>query len=284
MKVATIETNKGTIRVRLEDAKVPKTVENFEKLAKQGFYDGLKFHRVIADFMIQGGCPQGTGTGGPGYKFGDEFRQPAQARRTGRSSMANSGRTPTDRQFFITHVATPWLDGKHSVFGRVLEGQEVVDTIRQGDKMRRSRSPWSDSLRPPGRGFVSRRRGERGGKRRVLRGRRALQALSSKRLRVLGGDASRANGSAAGRRGILALPRHATETRKLPAVQCEACHGPGSDYSPPEVMIDPEKAAMAGLVRPSIVVCERCHENEEPGHRGNSMMPQQSEWTRWIHE
>jgi len=77
---------------------------------------------------------------------------------------------------------------------------------------------------------------------------------------------------------------HATEARKLPAVQCEACHGPGSDYSPPEVMIDPEKAAMAGLVRPNLVVCERCHENDEPGHRGKFAMPERSEWTRWIHE
>ena len=77
---------------------------------------------------------------------------------------------------------------------------------------------------------------------------------------------------------------HATEARKLPAVQCEACHGPGSDYSPPEVMIDPEKAAMAGLVRPNLVVCERCHENDEPGHRGKFAMPERNEWTRWIHE
>jgi peptidyl-prolyl cis-trans isomerase B (cyclophilin B) len=135
MKVATIETNKGKIRIRLEDGKVPKTVENFEKLAKQGFYDGLKFHRVIADFMIQTGCPQGTGTGGPGYKFGDEFHKELKHDRPGVLSMANSGPNTNGSQFFITHVATPWLDGKHSVFGRVLEGQDVVDSIAQGDKM-----------------------------------------------------------------------------------------------------------------------------------------------------
>ena len=135
MKVATIETNKGRIRLQLEDGKVPKTVENFEKLAKQGFYDGLKFHRVIADFMIQTGCPQGTGTGGPGYKFGDEFHKELKHNGPGVLSMANSGPNTNGSQFFITHVATPWLDGKHSVFGRVLEGQDVVDSIAQGDKM-----------------------------------------------------------------------------------------------------------------------------------------------------
>ena len=135
MKVATIETNKGKIRLRLEDGKVPKTVENFEKLAKQGFYDGLKFHRVIADFMIQTGCPQGTGTGGPGYKFGDELHKELKHDGPGILSMANSGPNTNGSQFFITHVATPWLDGKHSVFGRVLEGQDVVDSIAQGDKM-----------------------------------------------------------------------------------------------------------------------------------------------------
>jgi len=135
MKVATIETNKGKIRLQLEDGKVPKTVENFEKLAKQGFYDGLKFHRVIADFMIQTGCPQGTGTGGPGYKFGDELHKELKHDGPGVLSMANSGPNTNGSQFFITHVATPWLDGKHSVFGRVLEGQDVVDSIAQGDKM-----------------------------------------------------------------------------------------------------------------------------------------------------
>ena len=135
MKVATIETNKGKIRLQLEDGKVPKTVENFEKLARQGFYDGLKFHRVIADFMIQTGCPQGTGTGGPGYKFGDELHKELKHDGPGVLSMANSGPNTNGSQFFITHGATPWLDGKHSVFGRVLEGQDVVDSIAQGDKM-----------------------------------------------------------------------------------------------------------------------------------------------------
>jgi peptidyl-prolyl cis-trans isomerase B (cyclophilin B) len=135
MKVATIETNKGTIRLRLEDEKVPKTVANFEKLAKQGFYDGLKFHRVIPDFMIQTGCPQGTGTGGPGYKFADEFHKELKHDGPGILSMANAGPNTNGSQFFITHVATPWLDGKHSVFGRVLAGQDVVDSIQQGDKM-----------------------------------------------------------------------------------------------------------------------------------------------------
>jgi peptidyl-prolyl cis-trans isomerase B (cyclophilin B) len=135
MKVVTIETNKGTIRLRLEDEKAPKTVANFEKLAGQGFYDGLKFHRVIADFMIQTGCPQGTGTGGPGYKFADEFHKDLKHNGPGVLSMANAGPNTNGSQFFITHVATPWLDGKHSVFGRVLEGQDVVDSIQQGDKM-----------------------------------------------------------------------------------------------------------------------------------------------------
>ncbi len=135
MKVATIETNKGTIRLRLEDEKAPKTVANFEKLVQQRFYDGLKFHRVIADFMIQTGCPQGTGMGGPGYKFADEFHKELKHNGPGTLSMANSGPNTNGSQFFITHVATPWLDGKHSVFGRVLEGQDVVDSIQQGDKM-----------------------------------------------------------------------------------------------------------------------------------------------------
>jgi peptidyl-prolyl cis-trans isomerase B (cyclophilin B) len=135
MKVATIETNKGTIRLRLEDQKAPKTVANFEKLASEGFYNGLKFHRVIPDFMVQTGCPQGTGTGGPGYKFADEFHKELKHDGPGVLSMANAGPNTNGSQFFITHVATPWLDGKHSVFGRVLEGQDVVDSIQQGDRM-----------------------------------------------------------------------------------------------------------------------------------------------------
>ncbi len=135
MKVATIETSKGTIRCELFDTQVPNTVANFEKLAGEGFYDGLKFHRVIADFMIQTGCPKGTGTGGPGYTFADEFHPDLKHDGPGVLSMANAGPNTNGSQFFITHVSTPWLDGKHSVFGRVLEGQDVVDAIRQGDTM-----------------------------------------------------------------------------------------------------------------------------------------------------
>lgn len=135
MKVATIVTNKGTIRLQLHDDKTPKTVENFETLAAKGFYDGLKFHRVIPNFMIQGGCPLGTGTGGPGYSFADEFHAELKHDGPGVLSMANAGPNTNGSQFFITHVATPWLDGKHSVFGRVLEGQDVVDAIRAGDVM-----------------------------------------------------------------------------------------------------------------------------------------------------
>jgi len=135
MKTATIETNRGTIRIQLHDDKAPKTVANFEKLAGQGFYNGLKFHRVIADFMVQTGCPQGTGTGGPGYKFADEFDKTLKHDGPGVLSMANSGPNTNGSQFFITHVATPWLDGKHSVFGKVIEGQDVVNAIKQGDQM-----------------------------------------------------------------------------------------------------------------------------------------------------
>ena len=136
MKVATIETNRGNIRIQLHADKVPKTVANFEKLAGQGFYNGLKFHRVIADFMIQTGCPKGTGTGGPGYQFADEFHKDLKHDGPGVLSMANSGPNTNGSQFFITHVATPWLDRKHSVFGKVLEGQDVVDAIKQGDTMK----------------------------------------------------------------------------------------------------------------------------------------------------
>jgi len=137
MKIATIDTDKGTIRLQLHDDKVPKTCANFEKLVGKGFYDGLKFHRVIADFMVQTGCPQGTGTGGPGYTFEDEFHPDLKHEGPGILSMANAGPNTNGSQFFITHVATPWLDGKHSVFGKVLEGQDVVDAIRQGDKMKK---------------------------------------------------------------------------------------------------------------------------------------------------
>jgi len=135
MKVATIVTKKGNIRIRLYADKTPRTVANFEKLVGQGFYNGLKFHRVIADFMIQGGCPKGDGRGGPGYTFADEFHKDLKHDGPGVLSMANSGPNTNGSQFFITHVATPWLDGKHSVFGRVIEGQDVVSAIRAGDAM-----------------------------------------------------------------------------------------------------------------------------------------------------
>ena len=136
MKVATLTTNKGEIRLELHADKTPKTVANFEKLVADGFYDGLIFHRVIDDFMVQGGCPQGKGTGGPGYTFEDEFHAELKHDTPGVLSMANSGPNTNGSQFFITHVPCPWLDGKHSVFGRVLDdGQEVVNAIRQGDKL-----------------------------------------------------------------------------------------------------------------------------------------------------
>jgi peptidyl-prolyl cis-trans isomerase B (cyclophilin B) len=135
MKIASIATNRGTIRLKLYADKAPRTVANFEKLAAKGFYNGLKFHRVISDFMIQTGCPQGTGTGGPGYDFADEFHKDLKHSAPGVLSMANAGPNTNGSQFFITHVATPWLDGKHSVFGQVIEGQNVVDSIKQGDVM-----------------------------------------------------------------------------------------------------------------------------------------------------
>jgi len=135
MKTATIVTKKGTIRIQLHADKAPKTVANFEKLAGQGFYNGLKFHRVIAKFMIQTGCPEGTGFGGPGYKFADEFHPQLKHDKPGVLSMANSGPNTNGSQFFITHVPTPHLDGKHSVFGQVIAGQDVVNKIQQGDVM-----------------------------------------------------------------------------------------------------------------------------------------------------
>jgi peptidyl-prolyl cis-trans isomerase B (cyclophilin B) len=132
---ATIATTKGDIRLNLYADETPMTVANFVNLALRGFYNGLKFHRVIADFMIQGGCPQGTGTGGPGYKFGDECTPTLKHDRPGMLSMANAGPGTNGSQFFITHVATPWLDGKHTVFGKVMDSsdQKVVNSIKQGD-------------------------------------------------------------------------------------------------------------------------------------------------------
>jgi peptidyl-prolyl cis-trans isomerase B (cyclophilin B) len=128
MSSATIHTNHGDIEITFFDEDAPKTVENFRKLAADGFYDGLVFHRVIKDFMIQGGCPQGTGTGGPGYTFQDEFNQHKVVR--GALAMANAGPNTNGSQFFIvTTDAAPWLDGKHTVFGEVTSGMDVVDKI-----------------------------------------------------------------------------------------------------------------------------------------------------------
>ena len=126
---AVVETSAGSLRIELYEDKTPKTVENFIGLAERGFYDGLIFHRVIADFMIQGGCPQGTGTGGPGYKFADEFHDDLAHDGPGVLSMANSGPNTNGSQFFITLAATPWLDGRHSVFGRVVDGRDIVEAI-----------------------------------------------------------------------------------------------------------------------------------------------------------
>jgi peptidyl-prolyl cis-trans isomerase B (cyclophilin B) len=128
MSAATLHTNAGPITVEFFDDDAPKTVENFRKLAGDGFYDGLIFHRVITDFMIQGGCPEGTGTGGPGYTFEDEFNDNKVVR--GALAMANAGPNTNGSQFFIVTTAeAPWLDGKHTVFGRVSEGMETVDAI-----------------------------------------------------------------------------------------------------------------------------------------------------------
>jgi peptidyl-prolyl cis-trans isomerase B (cyclophilin B) len=132
---ATITTNKGEIHLNLFADKVPLTVANFVNLAERGFYDGLEFHRVIENFMIQGGCPLGTGTGGPGYSFQDEFVAELKHDKPGKFSMANAGPNSNGSQFFITHVVTDWLDGKHSVFGEVAgpDDQQVVNSIAQGD-------------------------------------------------------------------------------------------------------------------------------------------------------
>ena len=134
---AVIRTNKGDIKLRLFADKTPLTVANFVNLANRGFYDGLSFHRVIPDFMVQGGCPSGTGTGGPGYRFEDECRPDLNHDAPGKLSMANAGPGTNGSQFFITHVATPWLDGKHTVFGEVLgaEDQAVVNAITGGDSI-----------------------------------------------------------------------------------------------------------------------------------------------------
>ncbi len=132
-----IETVRGTIELALAPQHAPKTVNNFVFLAREGFYDGIKFHRVIADFMIQGGDPTGTVCGGPGYKFGDEFAGNPLKHETGAISMANAGPNTNGSQFFITHSPQPHLNGKHTVFGKVIKGQDVVDAIRAGDVMSR---------------------------------------------------------------------------------------------------------------------------------------------------
>lgn len=133
--IADFDTYRGHIRVALAAEQAPLTVANFVNLARRGFYDGLNFHRVIADFMIQGGCPEGTGRGGPGYRFEDETDNGLRHER-GVLSMANAGPNTNGSQFFITHVPCPWLDGRHTVFGTVVEGMDVVDAIRQGDVIR----------------------------------------------------------------------------------------------------------------------------------------------------
>jgi peptidyl-prolyl cis-trans isomerase B (cyclophilin B) len=133
--VATFKTSRGTIVVDLFPDAAPNTVNNFVFLAREGFYNGTKFHRVIPDFMIQGGDPEGTGRGGPGYKFKDEFSAKSRKHQVGSLSMANAGPNTNGSQFFITHIATDWLDGKHTVFGQVKSGQDVVNATAQGDTL-----------------------------------------------------------------------------------------------------------------------------------------------------
>ena len=132
---ANIETNRGVIVLKLYASQAPRTVNNFVCLADDGYYDGVPFHRVLKDFMIQTGDPTGTGRGGPGYTFKDEFDPKLKHDCPGVLSMANAGPGTNGSQFFITHVPTPWLDGKHSVFGQVTQGQDVVNAIQQGDVM-----------------------------------------------------------------------------------------------------------------------------------------------------
>jgi len=144
MSAATMHTNHGAIELELFDADAPKTVENFVKLSKDGFYDGLIFHRVIRDFMIQGGCPEGTGTGGPGYQFEDEINDNKVVR--GALAMANAGPNTNGSQFFIvTTEAASWLDDKHTVFGRVSSGMEAVDSI-EGTETGAQDRPLQDAV------------------------------------------------------------------------------------------------------------------------------------------
>jgi peptidyl-prolyl cis-trans isomerase B (cyclophilin B) len=132
---AVFNTSRGEIVCELFAKDAPKTVNNFVFLARDKFYDGTVFHRVIPDFMVQGGDPTGTGRGGPGYRFEDEFKGNPHKHQVGSLSMANAGPNTNGSQFFITHVVTNWLDGKHTVFGKILSGQDVVDAIQQGDKL-----------------------------------------------------------------------------------------------------------------------------------------------------
>src|SRR5579863_2275612 len=132
---ATFETARGTVVCELFASDAPKTVNNFVFLAGEKFYDGTVFHRVIADFMVQGGDPTGTGRGGPGYRFEDETKGSPNKHQVGTLSMANAGPNTNGSQFFITHVVTNWLDGKHTVFGKVTKGQDVVNSVKQGDKL-----------------------------------------------------------------------------------------------------------------------------------------------------
>jgi len=132
---AVIKTTKGNIELSLFPDEAPMTVANFVNLSSRGYYNGLVFHRVIPEFMIQGGDPTGTGSGGPGYEFGDEFSPKLKHSSPGTLSMANAGPGTNGSQFFITHVPTPWLDNKHTIFGKVLVGQDVVNKIVQGDKI-----------------------------------------------------------------------------------------------------------------------------------------------------
>src|SRR5919199_3768192 len=133
---ATLETSRGPIVAELFAKDAPATVNNFVFLARDGFYDGTVFHRVIANFMIQGGDPTGTGTGGPGYKFADEVKNNPHKHQVGSLSMANAGPNTNGSQFFITHVKTDWLNGKHTVFGQVRSGQDVVNAVKQGDTLK----------------------------------------------------------------------------------------------------------------------------------------------------
>jgi peptidyl-prolyl cis-trans isomerase B (cyclophilin B) len=133
---ATLETSRGTIVCELFAKDAPKTVNNFVFLAREGFYNGTQFHRVIKDFMIQGGDPTASGRGGPGYKFEDEVKNNPHRHQVGSLSMANAGPNTNGSQFFITHVVTDWLDGKHTVFGKVLNGQDVVNATQQGDQLK----------------------------------------------------------------------------------------------------------------------------------------------------